>query len=153
MRTLPAVLCCACLLAPGCSVGSGEAELPPEPPEDERTVVESLWSEVRSLYDRARDAGEEVPADIYEWVRRDIENIGDWEYRVELLAAGVPAGTLQATLNELGNDRWEAVWLSESAEGVRVILKRPTRSYLTRVPLSQLLKLLSGGAPGGDGGA
>ncbi len=153
MRVLLAMLSSVWLLATGCSAGSVGAESPPTPPEDESSVVESLWGEVRALYDRARETGEEVPADIYEWVRRDIENIGDWEYRVELLAVDVSPGTLQATLNELGDDRWEAVWLSESTAGVRVILKRPTRSYLTRMPLAQLLKLLSGGASAGDAGA
>ena len=43
----------------------------------------------------------------------DLENIGDWEYKVIDLTDGC-AAAMETTLNELGNDRWEVFWIENS---------------------------------------
>ena len=105
---------------------------------------ESLQDQIRELYERARRSGEEVPADAYEWAREDIEKIGDWEYRV-LAVESVGDRALEEQLNELGSDRWEAFWIEPRPGGLRVVLKRPSRSYLRHVPLQELRHLIPGG--------
>ena len=50
----------------------------------------------------------------------------------------------------LGDERWEIVWIEPGADGRVAILKRPAVSLLSKIPLSQLGRLLMGG--GGDGG-
>ncbi len=105
-----------------------------------------IWDEVQRLYQSAKETGERVPKNIYEWIRRDIENLGDWQYRVVELETG-DAKSVEGQLNELGQERWECIWVQTFGKKTRFFLKRPVRSYLTTLPLSQLLKLI----PAGDG--
>ena len=121
------------MLAAGCQGGSGE---PGEP--DEPSVAERAIEELQARYD---ELAEGRTGDAVGWAQEDVENIGDWEYRiVELTRAD-----LEAELNVLGNERWEAYWIEASVNGVRVYLKRPSISYLSRVPLSVLVRMLAGG--------
>ena len=50
-----------------------------------------------------------------------------------------------AALNALGDERWEAFWVQESRDGLRVFMKRSSISYLSRVPVGSLIRMLSGG--------
>ena len=106
-----------------------------------------VWDEVERLYESAKETGERVPKDIYDWIREDIENLGDWEYRVVELENS-DAKSLEGQLNELGQERWECIWVQTSGKTTRFFLKRPVRSYMKTLPLSQLLKLIPTG--GGD---
>ena len=121
--------------------------------QDEQPTTEevegSVWDDVVELYERAKAAGEQVPKDIYEWVHTDLESIGDWEYRVESIDMR-QVEALERQLNELGADRWECIWIQETDGPARLIFKRPVRSYLKHVPLSQLLRAIPGS--GGDDG-
>ena len=99
------------------------------------------------MYERAREAGEQVPKDIYEWARKDLESIGNWEYRIESIDMR-QIDVLERRLNELGADRWECIWIQEGEGPARLIFKRPVRSYLKHVPLSRLLRAVPVG--GGD---
>ena len=83
--------------------------------------------------------------DPVEWAADDIENIGDWDYKVENLAYSSPED-LESKLNEFGNDRWEVIWLERTPNGFLAILKKPSISYLSKIPLSQLGKFVIGGA-------
>ena len=115
-----------------------------EDPDDERDT--GVWDEVERLYERAKETGERVPKDVYDWIREDIKNLGDWEYRVVEFGSS-DSKSIENKLNELGQERWECIWVQTSGKTPRIFLKRPIRSYLTTLPLSQLLKLL----PAGDG--
>ena len=115
--------------------------------EDSGDETESgVWHDVEQLYESAKEAGEQVPKDIYDWIRQDIENLGDWEYRVVELETN-DSKKLEDQLNDLGQERWECIWIQSSGKTTRFFLKRPVRSYLTTLPLSKLLKLI----PSGDG--
>jgi hypothetical protein len=107
-----------------------------------------VWEQVLALYEKAKETGEQVPQDAYEWVKEDLGRLGDWEYLVTEIAIGDAAAT-QGKLNELGADRWECVWIHTVAGKTTFIFKRPTRSYLKHVPLSQLMKLVP--SAGSDG--
>ena len=105
-----------------------------------------VWDEVQRLYQSAKETGERVPKNIYDWIRQDIENLGDWQYRVVELETS-DSKSVEGKLNELGQERWECIWVQPSLKTTRLFLKRPVRSYLTTLPLSQLLKLI----PSGEG--
>ena len=104
---------------------------------------EALREQIADLYERARESGEEISSDVYEWAREDVEGIGDWEYRVVRLK-GSDEPALQAELNALGAERWEVVWLERNGPVLRLYLKRPKRSYLRHLPLSELPRLIPG---------
>ena len=103
-------------------------------------AVQAL-EKVKRLYKEARD---KVPEDPVEWAKEDIQRYGDWEYRIIVLADGEPS-TLEERLNKLGEERWEVFWVERSDTDLRLFLKRPVKSYLRAVPLSELGKAISGG--------
>ena len=115
----------------GCDVGRDAPDVLPS----------EVGEIVQQLYDRARDAGDEVPADVVEWAREDVGRIGDWEYRVLRLRDDE---TLEAELNALGAERWEVFWIRPAEAGFRLFLKRSARSYLRLVPLGELGRLAPG---------
>jgi hypothetical protein len=108
-------------------------------------ATDSARARIEELYRQAREAGENVPQDVMGWTLQDIARIGTWEYRIERIP-GEP-GEVQAALNALGAERWEAYWVERDSAGLTVHLKRRTRSYLERVPIGDLLRLV----PRGEG--
>jgi hypothetical protein len=131
-------LALAIALAIGC-----DDSLPPTLPDDgpASEAAGEAWQRIESLYQRAVEAGEKVPDDVAEWARQDLQRIGRWEYRIERLAAADDEA-LEAHLNRLGRERWECYWLRAEADGIVLFLKRPARSYLRSIPVSDLLRLL-----------
>jgi len=103
---------------------------------------------VKELYQKAKEAGEEVPNDVMDWAKQDIKRIGAWQYRIEVIESTDPDTVLQ-TLNALGSQRWECFWVEEvNAVSKRYYFKKSSRSYLRLIPSGDLLKLI----PQGDGG-
>ena len=124
----------ACCLVASLSLVSGQ-EKPTEESSDS-----GVWNEVVRLYESAKKKGEQVPKDVYEWAREDLKRHDTWEYHVvEVTNAGI-----EKTLNKLGAERWECIWIQPAGKRLRLVLKRPVRSYLRNLPLSQVLKLLPG---------
>lgn len=121
------------LVVVSCSAETSEREEAPD----------ALAEQISDLYQRARESGEDVSGDVYEWARRDVERIGDWEYRI-VRQTGRDDAALEARLNELGSKRWQLVWIEREGGELRLFLKRPTRSYLRHVPLSELPRLIPG---------
>ena len=110
------------------------------PQDDDPTATAGVWEEVKQLYELAKEAGENVPADVYEWAKQDLESIGTWEYHIVDLDSP-DSSEMEERLNELGKDRWECIWVYALGEKTRFIMKRPSRSYLSRIPLSQIMRL------------
>ena len=122
----------------------------PEPSQEQTAEPsdESLWKQIQSLYEAAKKAGDIDAGSVTEWLKSDYESIGDWEYRV-IQVDSKDSSVLQTCLNTEGQDRWEVFWVREGAGDFTFFLKRPVRSYLRSIPLSDLLKLIPGGG-GGD---
>ena len=117
-----------------------------EPPEG--GAKPGVWEEVQRLYEKAKDKGERVPKDIYEWAREDLGAIGDWEYRILTLDDPTPE-SLQEELNGLGVERWDCFWIERRRDDLTLYLKRPSRTYLRHIPFSDLMQII----PSGDSGS
>ena len=104
----------------------------------EPATADRTLEEIRRLYEEAVNAAPEDPVG---WARDDLEKLGDWEYRIVVVTNGDAAAT-EAQLNELGKERWEVFWVTESASALTFYLKRPARSYLRMLPLSSLRGLI-----------
>ena len=111
-------------------------------PQDEVTGVRKTVEKLQQQYDElmAERGGDPV-----EWAASDLENLGDWEYRVETLRL-TSEDEFAATLNEFGNDRWEVIWLEKTPGGFMVIMKKPSISLLSKIPLSQLGRFIIDGS-------
>ena len=129
-----AAIVCAVFSLAGCN---------PEP-QDEVTGVRKAVENLQQQYDEliAERGGDPV-----EWAASDLENLGDWEYRVETLKLESEQD-FAATLNEFGNDRWEVIWLERTPGGFMVIMKKPSISLLSKIPLSQLGRFVIDGSEG-----
>lgn len=108
----------------------------------EPSAADKALSQLQKKYDELVDG---TVDDTTQWAADDWENIGDWEYRVENLSFS-SAEQLATQLNELGNERWEVIWLDRTPDGFLVVLKKPAISYLSKIPISQLGKLLIRGS-------
>ncbi len=99
--------------------------------------------ELIELYERALEAGEkiQIPDDVLERAREEIKRIGTWEYHVMTFTAPQDT-TLEQRLNELGQERWECHATPRGQEGVRLVCKRPVRSYLKNIAVTDLLRLI-----------
>ena len=127
-----------------CCLGSSTAAAQEKKP-GQQEQESDVWNDIQGLYERAKEAGEAVPTGIYEWIHQDLQRAGDWEYRIVSLPNG-DMGQLESALNGLGDERWDCFWVqSESRGRTRFFLKRPKRSYLKAIPLSDLLRFLPQG--------
>lgn len=109
---------------------------------DERSTTQKTMDEMQRKYDELVEEKLENPVD---WATDDLENIGDWEYKIIEISFSDIA-SMEKSLDELGNDRWEVFWIENVANGYRIMLKRPSRSYLSRIPLSQIGRMMIGGS-------
>ena len=110
----------------------------------EPSAAQRALDELERKYDELVEDKMDAPV---EWAADDLENIGDWEYRVESLSYS-STEDLAFQLNEFGNDKWEVIWFEKTPEGFLVVLKKPSISYLSKIPLSQLGKIVIGGSDG-----
>lgn len=127
------------------AVAQDESTAGEEESSDAPSATDRALSELQRGYESLQEQFEELTGDQLdapvEWAQEDIENIGDWEYRV-IETGRLSAEELQATLNELGNDRWEVIWIDGSLSGRTIILKRPAVSIISKLPLSAIGRLL-----------
>lgn len=124
----PAALIVFALLS-GCETDSQES-----------SAASRALDDLQQKYDELVKDKVDVPVD---WAAEDLENIGDWEYRVENLSYSSPED-LASQLNEFGNERWEVIWLERTPGGFLAVLKKPSVSYLSKVPLSEIGKYVIG---------
>jgi len=106
----------------------------------EPSAASKALDDLQAKYDELVKDKVDVPVD---WAAEDLENIGDWEYRVENIAYTSPE-EFAAQLNVFGNERWEVIWLERTPDGFLAVLKKPSISYLSKVPLSEIGKYVIG---------
>ena len=115
-----------------------------ESEQQETSATDRALNELQEKYDELVKGKVDAPV---EWASDDLENIGDWEYRVERLSFTSPEG-LAEQLNGFGNDRWEVIWLESTPDGFLAVMKKPSISYLSKIPLSELGRFFSIGSDG-----
>jgi hypothetical protein len=125
-------------------IGARAAVAQPAEAAEPASATQRALDELTAAYESLAGLLDQGSGEAVERVQGDIENLGDWEYRiVEFEDTGAEA--LETELNALGNERWEAYWVESTRDGMRFYLKRPSISYLSRVPLSTLLRMLAAG--------
>ena len=110
--------------------------------EQDVSKLESAMAELQNKYEDLRKT---KPSAAFDWASEDLKNIGDWEYKIIELS-GLSSSELEDEFNALGEERWQIFWIKEkSNENMQVMLKRPTISYLSKLPLSSLGKIMLDG--------
>jgi hypothetical protein len=142
------------LVAIGAGIGAGgklTAQVQPveDPPVADQSAADQsatdrALEELSTAYEGLAGLFNQGSGEAVNRVQEDIENLGDWEYRIVEVPNG-SAEMQEQRLNELGNERWEVYWVQPATDKVWFYLKRPSISYLSRVPLSTLLRVIAGG--------
>ena len=112
---------------PGASPGRTVTDS--DEPTGEGPSQQDYMEQLRHLYQKAKEAGEDVPKDVMEWAKSDVKKIGTWDYHIVTFTTESEERMLEE-LKRLGGERWECFWVETLPEGKRFYLKRPIRSYL-----------------------
>ena len=122
--------------------------------EDEPTAEDKSYSEkLKEVYEKGLKGakekyaetvgdGKELTGKSKEWVLKDIENIGDWEYKVESYGPE-QAKEIEKKLNELGKERWQCFWVESSKKEKVFYFKRTKLSYLSKIPTGAILRIMT----------
>lgn len=105
----------------------------------------SYWEKAKSYYNKISEKGvERASEEAKEWVKKNLEKIGDWEYKIISIKLK-DLDKIEKQLNNLGKERWECYWQQKTDKGYVFFLKRTKVSYLQKVPVGHILKTFQGG--------
>ena len=96
----------------------------------------------KEKYGVGLDDGKSLTEKSKEWLLKDIENIGDWEYKV-VSHGSKDFKALEKDLNELGKERWQCFWVEAAGEEKVFYFKRTKMSYLSKIPTGALLRIIA----------
>ena len=86
--------------------------------------------------------GKKLTGKSKEWLLKDIENIGDWEYKVESYGPE-QAKEVEEKLNALGKERWQCFWVESNKKQKTFYFKRTKLSYLSKIPTGAILRIMT----------
>ena len=107
-------------------------------PADEPSAAGKALDELQKKYDALTDSELDDPM---QWASEDLKKLGDWEYKV-VEVGNINSAELEETLNEAGTERWEVIWMEKTLDGHVIVMKRSSISYLSKIPLSQIGRLV-----------
>ena len=122
--------------------------------EDEPKAEDKSYSEkLKEAYDKGLKGAKEKYAETVgdgkkltgkskEWLLKDIENIGDWEYKVESYGTE-QAKEVEKKLNALGKERWQCFWVESNEKQKTFYFKRTKLSYLSKIPTGAILRIMT----------
>ena len=122
--------------------------------EDEPKAEDKSYSEkLKEAYDKGLKGAKEKYAETVgdgkkltgkskEWLQKDIENIGDWEYKVESYGPE-QAKEVEKKLNALGKERWQCFWVESNKKQKTFYFKRTKLSYLSKIPTGAILRIMT----------
>ena len=96
----------------------------------------------KEKYGVGLDDGKSLTQKSKEWLLKDIENIGDWEYKI-VSYGSKDLKALETDLNELGKERWQCFWVEAAGEQKVFYFKRTKMSYLSKIPTGALLRIIA----------
>ena len=96
----------------------------------------------KEKYNETFEGGKNLTEKSKEWLAKDIENIGDWEYKV-VTYGPKDSKALEKDLNELGQERWQCFWVEASGKEKVFYFKRTKMSYIGKIPMGALLRIMA----------
>ena len=93
-------------------------------------------------YTKTLEGGRDISGKSKDWLLKDLQNIGDWEYKIESFDLK-NLKDLEIRLNQLGAERWQCFWVEQSAKGKVFYFKRTKLSYLSKIPTGAMLRIMS----------
>jgi biopolymer transport protein ExbB/TolQ len=94
-------------------------------------------------YAETFEEGKDLSGKSREWLLKDIQNIGDWEYKIEKFSLK-NSKDLEIRLNQLGAERWQCFWVEQGNDNTKSFyFKRNKMSYLSKIPTGALLRIMA----------
>ena len=106
-------------------------------------VEDSFFGRIKQKFEKASQDNKELGEQVKGWVEDDIKKIGDWEYKLVLMDATEDNEKIEQRLNELGLERWNCFWIQPKDAQLIFMFKRPSISYIQKIPKGELLKILN----------
>ena len=120
-----------------------------EPKADDKSISEKLkevyekgLKGAKEKYAETVGDGKKLTGKSKEWLLKDIENIGDWEYKVESYGPE-QAKEVEKKLNVLGKERWQCFWVESNKKQKTFYFKRTKLSYLSKIPTGAILRIMT----------
>ena len=119
-----------------------------------RSVASEKLKKSKDFYDKGVKAASEKYSETFEegrslsgkskeWLLKDIQNIGDWEYKIEEFSLK-NSKDLEVRLNQLGAERWQCFWVEQVNDRAKnFYFKRTKMSYLSKIPSGALLRIMA----------
>ena len=104
-------------------------------------TIQNTGDWLNRMYQAASDQGLTTATSLKDWVADDWKAQGDWQYQTRAFPKSDLA-SMESALNEAGAGRWEAFHVESSDDRWLVFMKRSRRSYLSKVPLKDLVNVL-----------
>lgn len=95
----------------------------------------------KKLYDENLNSGKKLSVETKDWLKQDIDNIGDWEYKI-VAFEGKAGKEMEKDLNKLGDERWQCFWVEANAKEKVFYFKRTKMSYINKIPAGDLLRII-----------
>ena len=95
----------------------------------------------KKLYEKNLGSGKNISAQTKEWLMKDLENMGDWEYKIAAFGNKVPE-EMEKELNQLGNERWQCFWVDNAGKQKVFYFKRTKMSFIQKIPAADLLRII-----------
>ena len=95
----------------------------------------------KKLLDEKVKGNQDLKGQTKNWVKGDIENIGDWEYKIVAFADKAHP-ELEKELNQLGKSRWQCFWVEATEKNKVFYFKRSKISYMHKMPAGELLEII-----------
>lgn len=93
-------------------------------------------------YAETLEDGKSLSGKSKEWLLKDLQNIGDWEYKIEEFSSKNHKD-LEIRLNQLGVERWQCFWVERVEDKKLFYFKRTKMSYLSKIPTGALLRIMA----------
>ena len=107
-----------------------------------KEVYEKGLKGAKEKYAETVGDGKKLTGKSKEWLLKDIENIGDWEYKVESYGPE-QAKEVEKKLNVLGKERWQCFWVESNKKQKTFYFKRTKLSYLSKIPTGAILRIMT----------
>ena len=107
-----------------------------------KEVYEKGLKGAKEKYAETVGDGKELTGKSKEWLLKDIENIGDWEYKIQSFGPE-QSKEIEKKLNELGKERWQCFWVESSKKEKVFYFKRTKMSYLSKIPTGAILRIMT----------
>ena len=107
----------------------------------EEKAEETYWQKTKKAYEELTSGEKDLTKETKKWIEEDLENIGDWEYRIVEINDST-AESIQMILNKMGKDRWECFFVDTSDNKRFFYFKKSKISYLQKLSKADLGKIL-----------